>query len=153
MAKLRFPSINKLTGKILTKKIKSSVAYVHAHHAAMKTFGDVEDFIYEFVENPTPTLSGLVHHLSVISGRITTALWEAGIFIGGSVVDQVVFVRLQAGSGDNSVSEALTFLRDTGIHKGGMVVYPLHSFGIYSAGFLKWISKQNSRLRFSRPDW
>jgi len=46
----------------------------------------------------------------------------------------------------NSDVEALAFLRDTGLHRGGMVVYPLHSFGIYSAGIFKWISKQSILL-------
>lgn len=146
MAKLRFPSIEKLSKKILTKKVRHSIAYIHSHCADIGSFGDVEDFIYELVEHPTPTLSGIAHHFPIISTRITRSLWEVGIFIGSSLVDQVIFVRLRNGSGDNSVQEALAFLRDTGLHRGGMVVYPLHSFGIYSAGIMKWISKQSISL-------
>jgi hypothetical protein len=146
MAKLRFPPIKKLAKKILVKKLRQSIAYVHSNRAEIGRFGNVEDFIYELVEHPTPTLSGIAHHLPIISNRITESLWHAGIFIGSSLVDQVIFVRLRAGSGERSVEESLAFLRDTGLHKGGMVVYPLHSFGIYSAGLLKWISKQSISL-------
>lgn len=141
MTKFRFPSIRELSEKILTAKVRGSIGYIHAHCAEIKRFGDVEDFVYELVECPTATLRGIAHHLSIVSSYTTQSLWEAGIFIGSSVVDQIIFVRLRGGSGENSVEEALAFLRDTGLHKGGMVVYPLHSFGIYSAGILKWINK------------
>lgn len=127
MAKLRFPAIDRLAKKALTKKVRQSIAYIHSQYSEIGRFVDVEDFIYELLERPTPTLSGIAHHLPIISRRITSCLWEAGIFISSSLVDQVIFVQLRGGSGEISVQEALAILRDTGLHRGGMVVYPLHS--------------------------
>jgi hypothetical protein len=64
-----------------------------------------------------------------------------GIFIGSSVIDDLLYSAVRDPSVKHPVLRVLEVVRENGIHRPGVVLYPLHSFGISGAGFLESLAK------------
>lgn len=78
----------------------------------------------------------LVHHFTQVRGAIARALWSREIFIGIEVVDELAFRGAQDNNGADLILECLTRIRDGHMKRPGLIIFPVHSFGVLSAGLL-----------------
>jgi hypothetical protein len=131
---------------ILTKAVQSSLTFLIGRREALGGFPNLEDL---FIEPPDPLpvgLKGVEHHLNVVCGRFRVTLYSHQVFIGGSVLDQLVFDMVRNHEIDDPISEALDAIRSAGIHKPGVVLYPLHSFGLLGVGLLEKLTRNKYEL-------
>jgi hypothetical protein len=142
----KLPSNGTLKKKIETRAVQSSLKFLISRREALAPFHTLEDF---FVEPPDPLpadLKGIENHLGVVCGRFRVTLYSYLVFIGGSVLDQLVFDMIRNSEIDDPIGEALHLVRSAGIHKPGAVLYPLHSFGLLGVGLLEKLTRSKYEL-------
>jgi Apea-like HEPN len=114
-------------------------------------FDNSEDLGVAAYEEPGSTVEELADLITAARTQIGRELWARELFVGVSVLDELLFQVLKAASPDDPLSELLERLRDSPLDKDGFVLFPIHSFGILEAGALHALS--DSRAIFSRPEW
>lgn len=82
------------------------------------------------------TAKALVHHFTQVRSAIAKALWGRGIFIGIEIIDELVFYGAQDNNVTDLILECLIRIRDGHMNRPGLVIFPVHSFGVLSAGLL-----------------
>lgn len=107
-----------------------SAAYLQTNASSLARYRSVEDLV--LVDETDATARGLEHHLRVVRSAIARELWTRQIFIGISVLDELLFHA--AAAGGDPVLGTLSFIRGRRLDRPGLVLYPLHSFGIVTAG-------------------
>jgi hypothetical protein len=75
------------------------------------------------------------HHLIAIRAELARELWGRHLFVGVSVLDELVFDAIRHRM--NPITEVLTILLSSSLIEPTYVIYPLHSFGILGAGLSK----------------
>ncbi len=142
----KLPSNATLKKRIETKRVQSSLEILISRRDAFAPFHTLEEF---FVEPPDPfpaNLEAVAHHLGVVCSKFRETLYSYLVFIGGSVLDQLVFEMIRNTEIDDPIGEALHRIRSAGIHKPGAVLYPLHSFGLLSVGLLERLTRSKFEL-------
>lgn len=79
--------------------------------------------------------TAIVHHLTVVRSALARALWVGEVFIGVSVLDDLLFSAIDGGYSD-PLAEVAGWIADQHLTESGLIVFPLHSFGILGAGAL-----------------
>lgn len=131
--------------------LADSISYVVAHRAELQGFENIEELALDaYGDSPTPGARALAHHLLELRQTVARALYSRGIFVGASVLDDVLFFATRDGLAD-PLTAALEFLRDRRINRPGLVLMPLHGFGILAGGWTAVI--QGRRLDVLRPQW
>ena len=69
-----------------------------------------------------------------------------GIYIGLSVIDELLFSGFRLAPPTDPIARALNAIRDNSVHEAGFVLYPIHSMGINSVGFFELFSKDRVQL-------
>jgi len=134
----KLPSLSLLRKQIDNKDVRQALTFLLANRAFFATFADVEELIFSMPDPPLPPpWPGVEHHFSALKGRVASVLYSYGIFVGSSVLDDLLFAGLREVKVHDPIMFALEGIRDTGIHRPGMIVYPLHSFGLIGVGFLE----------------
>jgi len=140
----------KLHGKT---SLEQSVQYVaqRADQAALYDF--VDDLALEAYEDDVPDrklsrkqAEALVHHLTAIRSAVGRVLWTRQLFIGYSVLDELILGAAKRGDPDGPVLAVFRVIVDRGLYHPGLVVYPLHSFGVLSAGLVHALSRAHISL-------
>jgi hypothetical protein len=131
---------------IYSRKIKRSVEFLQSRRDRLVPHENIDDLIFSASEGDASWLRGIEYHLECVAGAIRKALWSNGIFIGMSVLVDLLFRVLRGPQVDEPIKQVLRVIRDSGIHKPGIVVYPLHSFGILAAGFLRYFTGAEAEM-------
>ena len=139
------PNINALLELIESKKVKRSIEFLQVRRDRILPHENIDDLIFSADEGDASWLSGIEYHLEYVVGAIHKGLWSNGIFIGTSVLVDLVFAALREDT-DAPIRQVLRTIRDSGIHQPGIVVYPLHSFGILGAGFLTYFTGADAEM-------
>jgi hypothetical protein len=153
---MRFPSPRIIDEKIQSRDIKKSFDYLIRNRSALKEYKNIEDFALRDEEYTTKTnvdekiLKGCEYHLLKLRARLHTEFRSRNLFIGTSVLDEVLFQTFSKSKTDNPLIEALEVIRDAGVLHPGIVVYPLHSLGVIGGGLLR--SYTQSSIEFFVPD-
>jgi len=142
----KLPNNVTLKKAIETKKVRGSLDFVNARRQALKPYRSLEDL---FVDPPNPfpkDLEGMENHLGNICWQFRKTLYTYSVFIGSSVLDQIVYEKLRDASVNDPIGDALALIRAAGIHKPGLVLYPLHSFGLLSVGLFEKLTPYRFEL-------
>jgi len=142
----KLPNNATLKKGIETKTVCASLDFVKARRVALARFRTLEDL---FVDPPDPLpkdLEGMENHLEVVCGKFRRTLYSYSVFIGGSVLDQIIYEKLRDASVTDPIGDALSLIRAVGIHKPGLVLYPLHSFGLLSVGLFEKLTPHRYEL-------
>lgn len=143
----RLPDIKKLSVEVNSTKIKrkqyvrNSSDFLVAHAADLAAYHD----IYHLAEvaydgaKPDKQAQSIAYHLEQIRSELARQLWARQIFVSVSVIDELLFTHTKSGAND-PVFETLNSLRASEVSRRGLVVFPLHSFGILAAGLLRPLS-------------
>lgn len=116
--------------------VAKSVTYLLNKHDKISAFSDVEDLA---TSEPEP--KDLIYHLSVLKSALVKTLWPEQFFIGSSILDDLLFEAVSLPGASDPIGAVLKRITAAGIHEPGMIVYPLHSFGVLGLGVNNWLTK------------
>lgn len=102
-------------------------------------------------ERPSPGTEALAHHMLMVRQVLARELYSREIFVGSSVLDELLFRAVADQSVDDPLLGALEFLRERRVNRPGLVLIPLHGFGILTAGVVHALSGR--RIEVLRPQW
>lgn len=128
------------------KKLAGSSTYLASKRDVLKAHECIDDLAVAYFEGgeSDKAISGILHHLIEIRSFLMRLLWSHEVFLGKSLVDDIVYNLVRDGSVD-VVTDFLQFVRRKQLHTGGLAVLPLHSFGIAGAGLAPLVK--------SAPPW
>jgi hypothetical protein len=122
----KLPAISTLKKEVETHKIAQSIAFLKAKQATLERFEDIEDLVFRIdLDNPPPGLRGFDYHFRQVRSALAKALWSRGIFIGLSVLDDLLFSGFRNKPPSDPVTQALLIIKDNDVHKPGFVLYPI----------------------------
>ena len=110
---MRLPSLKKIADKLLSAKIQKSVDYLVRNRSTISKYKDIEDFVlrdYEFAtktDEDEATLQACEHHLSQVRNILSRELWAKELFLGISVIDQILFSAFAHTNNTNPILHAL----------------------------------------------
>jgi hypothetical protein len=132
--------------------VADSLAYILEKRGELARWEDVEDLALDaFGDSPSRLSGAIAHHLIEVRAALAAELYARQIFIGGSVLDDLLFFAARNSSTEDPLRAALEFLRDRRVNRPGLVLMPLHGFGILGAGFLHALTTR--RVSVLRPEW
>jgi hypothetical protein len=148
----RLPSASKLAKELLAtgsgkKKVGLSADYLLAHREDLKKYRTVEALVLSEDPGAQRLRSGVEYHLVQIRSVLARALWSRQLFIGVTVLDDLLFYAFAHSPAENPLESAIGSIRDHGLHHPGLIIYPVHSFGLLGAGFLHHFT--DSRLDYT----
>lgn len=154
----RLPRVNELADAVRGQRVASktrvrdSLAFVVARRAELERFATVEDLAVATVgDNPDPGAEALAFHLQGIRNRLAAALWPLGIFIGPSVLDDLLFYAAKDPAVTDPLLAALQYLRDRRANQPGLIVFPLHSVNVLAGGLLR--GRERERIQYVHGEW
>ena len=153
---MRFPSPKQVVRNVITREARNSVNYLMQQQHVLQQYKDIEDFILrdeEYTTNtntPSGTLKGCEYHLLQIRNTLIRELRARNLFIGISVLEEVLFQNFKQPNNNSPIITTLESIRDAGVLRAGFVLYPLHSLGVIYGGILK--SYAHASIEFHVPD-
>lgn len=90
----------------------------------------------------------MVHHLTTVRAAIARVVWTRQMFIGISVLDELLFnsVRSATADTDDPVLQVFETIVARDLFYPGVVVYPLYGFGVLGAGLIKVLTSTHLSL-------
>lgn len=146
MATKRFPGLKVLQNEIEDKTVTKALQFLLARREILRPYSDLEGYAFSAPEPLTKELKGFEYHFLVVRNQILRVLRTRELFIGSSVIDDLLFGALRDFAEPLPVRALLKIIQDNGIHKPGFVIYPLHSFGVAGVGILETLGKQRFDL-------
>jgi len=137
----RLPAIGPLASRIRAatrgkSTIQASVDYLLGQREAMIGFGSIEA-LYEPELTSNPRIAKACEfHFRMTRVALARELWSHGMYIGVTIIDQVLYWVITTTAAPDPVRAVLEEIRDHGLHRPGLLIFPLISFGILGAGIL-----------------
>lgn len=139
-----WPELKQFAADINTMKIDrrnrvaGSIAYLSDRAADVRLHNGVDELAeVAFDEvNPDKKAKTIAYHLEQVRNAMATKLWANEILVGVTVLDEMLFDHIAAGE-TNPVLATLQSLRESELSRLGMVIFPLHSFGLLGAGLMR----------------
>jgi hypothetical protein len=110
--------------------------------AELAKYGGIEQFVTAPPQAQPGLRAAIEHHLVLVRSRLARELWGRELFVGVSVLDDLLFRSLVSGK-SSPVLETLELIRDNGLHHPGFVIFPVHSFGVLGAAALDFFAGQS----------
>lgn len=112
--------------------LEASQAYLQKHRDVLRSFHSLEDLVVDCLERSDSQLKGICHHFTVLRNSLQVFLREKQVFVGNTLIEELLFGIASSGA-TQLLQETINFIRRTGIHQPGLLIYPLNSFGILGA--------------------
>jgi len=153
MGKYKFNRKN-LYAKIVTKQVGNSLQFADKHRHLLASYSNIEDFALSVESSSNKQLKGLEYHLLNIRSAIVRCLWAEGIFIGTSILDDILFYKLKESiSPINLVNKTLNYILEKKLYAPGFIVYPLHSLGFIGFGLWHITKRVNPSFYISEREF
>lgn len=132
------------TGRFGKSAVADSVAYLVSHAPSLARWEDAEDLgvAAYALDAPDSSARAVAHHLEVVRGELARQLWSRQVFVGVTVLDELLFEAARDGSADPVLTVAKQ-LKSRKRDMSSLLVLPLHSFGISAGGLLRPFGKQD----------
>lgn len=91
-------------------------------------------------------MRGVDFNFRRVRTALAKALWSRGLFIGLSVLDDLLFAAFRDNTISDPITHALAVIKNNDVHKPGFVLYPIHSLGVNGVGFLEFFTKSTVQL-------
>lgn len=153
----RLPAITRLADEIRgttrgKQTVKGAVDFLVSRRSELQRFAGPDDLgEAAYGDQPSPAAKALAVNFDLVRNAIVEELWQREIFIGTSVMDDLLFFAAREPSVQDPLLETLQFLRDRRATRPGFVLFPLHSLGILRAGLLRGDTKQEAQ--YIHPEW
>ncbi|MGN9811995.1 hypothetical protein ACTMSW_21885 [Micromonospora sp. BQ11] len=124
--------------KVIKKlTIAGSVEYITSHAEDLAQFRYLDDFAAELIRDDIDEgVRAINFHLENVRNGLARELWQRGLGVGLYTLDELLFDAVKNGDSDPVVS-VLKRLRRSERNAPGLVIFPLHSFGVLAAGLLQ----------------
>jgi hypothetical protein len=132
-------------------KVRDSVRYLLGQQPALVRFDNVEDLGVEAYEHPKSLADTLSFHLFQIRVVLYRALRAEGIFISAIVLDELLLQEFSTPGSTQPLLAVLERIRDAHMTRPGLILFPLHSFGILGAGLVHTFT--TTRISVLEPAW
>lgn len=138
----RLPALKPLAKAIRSSKqqkrpVGDYADWLVSQAANLQAWSDVEDVaIAASDEPPNKSARAICHHIMMIRAELARQLWARHIFVGVSILDELVFLTAKQGEAD-PVLATLERLRDSRLDFQSLLVFPLQSYGVLAAGLLR----------------
>lgn len=132
------------------QKVSDSLAYLAGQTNALATFGSADELGVVAYEDPSSAAARYAWHIFQIRVVLSSALQTRGIFIGWTVLDELFLDELRKGT-PRPLLGVLERIRDARMTRPGLMIFPLHSFGILAAGLVHAYTDQ--RISVMSPSW
>jgi hypothetical protein len=144
----RLPAVAGLADEIRgigKNSIDKSADYLLRNRAELLTYPSIDVLAMYSDSEYAPTTAtpedikqakALVYHLTKVRSAIAQALWSREIFIGIEIIDELAFFGARDTNVTDLILECLTRIRDGHMNRPGLIIFPVHSFGVLSAGLL-----------------
>lgn len=142
----RLPAVRRLADEIRGKGKNSpdkSADYLVRNRAQLETYpaldvlalcSDPEYAPSTATSDEIKQAKALVYHLTKVRSAVAQALWRREIFIGIEIIDELAFYGARDSNVTDLILDCLTRIRDGRMNRPGLIVFPVHSFGVLSAG-------------------
>ncbi|WP_211236026.1 HEPN domain-containing protein [Leisingera aquimarina] len=135
-----------------SKAISNAETFLGRKHNELTAFDTLEHFVFRGEDVlDERTFRGLSHNLMIIRAALARELWKAEVYVGVSIVDELVFQAAKNRPG-GIVQDVLSFLTTSNAGKPGFVLYPLHGFGIGTATPFQWVGDADAFLHLRSMD-
>lgn len=124
-----------------SEKVPEAVAYLQRKRSDLRTFHDVEDLACA-----EPERKDLLHFFGILKSALAKTLWPKQFFIGSSILDELLFEALCDPNISDPFQTVLSRIKAAGVHEPGIVLYPLHSFGILGFGFMQFLNSADAYI-------
>ncbi|MGE0327255.1 MAG: hypothetical protein AB7K71_18380 [Polyangiaceae bacterium] len=146
----KLPAAAKLAAQVLAtsvgkgRTLADSASFLTSKSRELQKYQGIEHLVTASVDDQLR--KAVEHHMVLVRAQIARELWGRQLFIGVSVLDDLLFRAIVDGS-SNPVLRTLELIRDNELHHPGFVVFPVHSFGLLGAGALHFFTK--ARIEFT----
>lgn len=152
----KLPSAKYLANKVLATKhgksaISGSEQYLLEHRTQLAKYLSVEQLVTTPDDRESELRRACDHHLLLLRSQLARELWSRQLFIGVSVLDDLLFQAVAHETTSSPTLRVLEQIRDHRLHHPGLLVFPVHSFGVLAAGLLTLIGK--ARLECVFPEF
>lgn len=113
--------------------LASSEMFLVSKSQEIKKYQSVEHLITAPENDELKLRRAVEHHMRLLRAQLARELWARQLFIGVSVLDDLLFCAVIKGS-STPVLRTLELIRDNDLHHPGFVVFPVHSFGVSERG-------------------
>jgi hypothetical protein len=128
--------------------VGGSVNYLTTHRGELTAYGSPEDLGVAAYDEDSPdrVARALAVNIQAVRNALLEELWRREIFVGVEVVDQLLFYAVKSPDKPDPLLATLEYLRDRRATRPGLVVFPLHSFGVLRAGLFRGDTKQQAQF-------
>ncbi|MGC2505191.1 MAG: hypothetical protein WA369_00935, partial [Candidatus Acidiferrales bacterium] len=91
MPTTRFPSLKTLQKEIEDKTVTKSLQFLISRRDLVKVYSDLEEYAFSAPDPLTKELKGFEYHFIVVRNQILRVLRAHEVFIGSSVIDDLLF--------------------------------------------------------------
>jgi hypothetical protein len=139
----KLPATSVLVAETKSKRVSNSANFLTGRKNVLTKYESFDDFVYDLAGDPLAAeLAGLEHHMAVVRNGVLNVLRKNAIFIGSSVIEELVFEAFKNVSGAKQPLALLyEIVRDAGLHEPGLLIFPLHSTGILGFGFARALAR------------
>lgn len=111
------------------KRAHLNITWLTTHASFARRFNHVDQLLFPVSQDEPETQRAFDHHMRWLRAAIVRTLLRSDVFIGFGVIDELIFQAVRAGAG-RVVDAVLDGVIANGLHEPGVVVMPLHGFGI-----------------------
>ena len=120
-----------------TRAVNEALAYLATQHNTVASYNDIESLVVDGEGDLSDhTYRGITHHLFTIRRELQRILWQKEIYVGISLLDDLIYHHVRNDPRDAYGNTYQTLLQNGADHSG-FVLYPLHGFGL-SERFSLW---------------
>jgi hypothetical protein len=122
---------------------QQSLTFLSVKQADVAAYADFDVFIDH--DETDKMGKAIEHHIVQVRAALAASLWKRQIFLGVDVIDRLVFDVVHA-AGNAILADFFAALFAHGVPSPGLVVYPLHSFGVLGFGLFSFINKTHPEI-------
>ncbi|HEV2388515.1 MAG TPA: hypothetical protein VGS20_14810 [Candidatus Acidoferrales bacterium] len=128
--------------------VKQSEGFLLRKRQHLARYKDVQDLGIELADGVPLELRGVEHHFVLVRAKLLKAFAAKEIFIGTGVLDELILSAIQDPRTKDLFRSVVMSIMRYGIHKPGILVVPIHSFGIAGFGFYRHFTKSAATVKF-----
>lgn len=131
------PSLKVLEQQILNEKqVADSLSFLFKDKSLFERFESVEESAYFGSDDEDNKLKAFEYYFLNISTAIYRVFHKHNIFLSSQALQDILFFVLKSSSQASVIREVLGRIRNSGLDKHSVVIFPLHSFGILGLGWV-----------------
>lgn len=122
-----------------------SLAFLKARQAQVAAYSDFDVFVDREEDSDPRRGEAIEHHIVQLRAKLAAAIWKRQVFLSVDVIDRLIFDVVHHDGGQ-ILEDFFEALYRHGVPSPGLVVYPLHSFGVLGFGLFTFLTKQHPDL-------